>query len=416
MSIEKLTPEEALAGMISPTGRRNPYHWYDQIRAHGNLVQGKPGMLVAVGYAECARALRAAELHVQDEETFYYEFPQWRSHSSLRGFTNSMLYTNPPDHGRLRRLVTSAFSTGRMRALEPVIDRMADALIERLADLGAGGVPVDFMTEFAFRLPIGVIAEMLGVPVEDQVWVRDTSAKVMIALEGMQNADGLRLADEATDDLNAYFTDLIDYRRANPADDLLMALIEAHDGEGDQLTHGELLGNLVLLLTAGFDTTTHLIGHSLLHALEEPSYVERLCTDPTFTAGYVEECLRFEPPVQATSRWAVADVDVLGHHIPAGTKLLVVLAAGNRDPLRFPEPQRFDPYRTNIQPLTFAGGIHRCVGAPLARLEARMAMPKLFNRFPGLALAGEPTYRDRWLARGHNWLPVSIGERIVKAA
>jgi cytochrome P450 len=265
------------------------------------------------------------------------------------------------------------------------------------------------MTEFAFRLPVAVISDMLGVPEQDQVWFRKIAADIMIALEGINDADGLEPADVATDRLVDYFTPLIAERRRTPGDDVLSSLVRIHDSGNGLLGERALMGNLILLLSAGFDTTTHLMGHGLLQALRHPELADRLRLEPDLAAGYVEESLRFEPPVQATTRWAEEDVEILGHPVPAGTKVLVMLAAGNRDPRRFPNPGRFDPDRADIRPLSFAGGVHICVGAPLARLEAQVALPRILTRFPSLALAGTPTYRPRWLARGNDWLPVTVG-------
>ncbi|GII67494.1 cytochrome P450 [Sphaerisporangium krabiense] len=404
-----LGPAEIIAAMVAPEGRQNPYPFYEALRAHGNLLHVKPGLVVVVGYAECTRVLRDGRLEVQDDKNYDQIYPDWRSHSSLRGFTNSMLYTNPPDHGRMRRLVTSALTPRQVSGLRPTVERMSDKLLDRLAELGAGGAPVDLMAEFAFRLPVAVISELLGVPEDKQVWFRQVAADVMIALEGLTKPEELAIADRAMDDLAAYLNELIERRSAEPSDDLLSRLVQARDDDGDRLTHDELMGNLMLLLNAGFDTTTHLIGHGVLQALERPDFADRLRDEPGFPVGYVEETLRFEPPVQATSRWAPADVTIMDMEIPADTKLVVIMGAGNRDPLRFPEPDRFDPDRPDIQPLTFAAGIHYCVGAPLARMEAQIALPKLLRRFPHLAVAGEPSFRDRWLVRGHDYVPVTLG-------
>ncbi|MET8339888.1 cytochrome P450 [Streptosporangium canum] len=409
MTVYVMQPDEAIAAMVAPEGRLNPYPLYEAIRAHGDLVQVREGLIAAVGYAECSRALREPQFRVQDASSYDIVYPEWRSHSSLRGFTNSMLFTNPPDHARMRRLVTGAFTARRVAELRPAVERMTDQLLDRLAEIGADGSPMDLMNEFAFRLPVAVISEMLGVPEGDQVWFRAVAADVMIALEGLTTLSELARADAAVDELSAYLGELIDRRRRTPSDDLVSALVQVRDSDGDRLSQDELMGNLTLLLNAGFDTTTHLLGHGVLQALERPDFRARLCVDPDFTVNYVEETLRFEPPVQATSRWAGADVNLMGTEVPAGTKVLVLMAAGNRDPRRFPQPDRFDPDRPDIQPLSFAGGIHYCVGAPLARMEAQVALPMLLRRFPKLAVAGTPTFRARWLARGHNWLPVSIG-------
>ncbi|WP_079248683.1 cytochrome P450 [Streptomyces sp. MJM1172] len=409
MPVLEMTPDAALAAMVSPEGRQNPYPFYEAIRGHGNVVEVRPGLMAAVGYDECVKALREPRMRVQDAAAFDRTFPGWRDHSSLRHFTNSMLYTNPPAHIPMRRMVTEAFTVPRIAALRSTVERMTDELLERFAGLGAAGAPVDFMTEFAFRLPVAVISHMLGVPESDQVWFREIAADIMIALEGISDARELEPANAATDQLAEYFAPLIAERRRTPGDDVIGTLVRVHEEDSDRFNAHELIGNLLLLLSAGFDTTTHLLGHGLLQALRRPVLADRLRLEPELAAGYVEETLRVEPPVQATTRWATQDIDLLGHRVPAGTKLLVILAAGNRDPRRYERPELFDPDRRDIRPLSFAGGVHICVGAPLARLEAQIALPRVLTRFPRLALGGTPTYRPRWLARGNDWLPVTTG-------
>jgi cytochrome P450 len=403
-----MTPDKAVAALVTPAGRRNPYPLYERIREHGHLVRVKDGLSVAVGYEECARVLREPRLRVQDSASYDHVYPGWRSHSSLRGYTDSMLYRNPPDHSRMRRLVSGTFTHRRVTELRPAIAGMTGRLLDGMADLGADGSPVDFIASFASRLPIAVISALLGVPEEDQAWFRAVAADITVALEGITNPVGLARADAAMDDLAAYFTKLIGYRRRHPADDVLGDLAGVSDADQDRLSHDELVGNLMLMLTAGFETTSFLLGHSLLLAFEHPVFAARLRDDPGFAEGYVEEVLRFEPPVQATSRWAGADVDILGTAIASGTKVVVMLAAGNRDPRRFPSPGTFDPERENIQPLSFGGGGHFCLGAPLSRMEAQIALPMLLRRFPGLAAADDPVRRDTWVGRGLDRFPVTI--------
>ncbi len=406
MAESKMQPGEAVAAMVSPEGRLNPYPIYETIREHGNLVDVKPGVMAAVGYAECDRALREPLLRVQDGNSFDSVYPQWRGHSSLRGYTDSMLYRNEPSHARMRRLVNTGFTPRRVSGMRPAIEKMVARLLDHMADMASGGSPVDFIAEFASRLPIAVISELLGVPEEDHVWFREIAADLTLALEGITKVAGLEAADEAMDELSSYFDNLIDHRRRNPVDDMVSSLVQVHHTDGDRLNRDELLGNMMLLLTAGFETTTFLLGHALLLAFEHPEYAQRLRTEPGFSVGYVEELLRFEPPVQATTRWASADVNLLGKKVPAGTKLVVILAAGNRDPARFFQPDRFDPDRPDIQPLSFGAGGHFCLGSPLARMEAQIALPMLLNRFPGMTIAGTPVRRDTWVGRGLDHFPV----------
>jgi cytochrome P450 len=185
-------------------------------------------------------------------------------------------------------------------------------------------------------------------------------------------------------------------------------LVRAHETAGERLSRDEVVGNMMLMLTAGFETTSFLLGHALLLAVRRPELAARLRTEPGFATSYVEETLRFEPPVQATSRWADADVPVRGRTVPAGTKLVIILAAGNRDPRRFADPGRFDPDRPPFVPLSLGAGAHYCLGAPLSRMEAQIALPRLLRRFPALAPAGEPVRRDTWIGRGLDRFPVTL--------
>ena len=404
-----MLPTEALDALGTAEGRQNPYPFYEAIREHGNLVPLKKGRLVAVGYAECDKALREPKLHVQDGKSYDVIYPNWRRHSSIRAFTSSMLYSNPPQHGRLRGTVSFAFTPPRVQQLRSVIETMADSLLDRMADLGADGSPVDIIAEFASRLPIAVISGMLGFPAEDQVWFRDMASTVAVSTDGFTDPAALVKADQAMDELSAYFEELLAQRRREPADDLVTMLARIHDADGEKLSHEELMGNMMVLLTAGFETTSFLIGHGVMIALERNEYARRLRTEPPFSVGYVEEILRYEPPVHVTSRWASTDIELLGTPIPAGSKLILILAAGNRDPRRFSEANTFNPDRNDSQPLSFGAGGHFCLGAPLARLEAQIALPRLLRRFPNLYATETPTYRDRWVVRGLDTFPIAIG-------
>jgi cytochrome P450 len=406
---EMMEPREVVRALVSPEGRRNPYPLYERIRAHGNLVRVKRGLMVAVGYDECDQALREIQLRVQDGDSYDLIYPDWRSHSSLRGYINSMLYRNAPDHLRMRRLVSGAFTPRRVNALRPAVEQMTDRLLDRLAELGPGGAPVDFIAEFACRLPIVVISALLGVPENDQAWFRAVAADVTIALEGITSASRLASADTAIDELSEYFTALVEHRRRRPVDDMVSALAQARSAAGERLSRDELLGNMMLLLTAGFETTSFLLGHALLLALRYPEFGARLRDEPGFEVGYVEEVLRFEAPVQATSRWAATEVDLMSTTVPADTKVVVILGAGNRDPRRFSHADRFNPDRSDSAPLSFGVGAHFCLGAPLSRMEAQIALPRLLRRFPGIAAFGSPVRRDTWVGRGLERFPITLG-------
>jgi cytochrome P450 len=256
---------------------------------------------------------------------------------------------------------------------------------------------------------------MLGFDEDRLVWFRDLSSTIAVSTDGFGNPDALAAADSAMDELSDHFAEVITTKRGCPVADIVSGLVQLHDTDPAKLSHDELIGNMMLLLTAGFETTAFLTGDGVLAAIDNPEYADRLGTQP-FTATYVEEVLRFQPPVHVTSRWASADVTIFDQHIPEGSRVVVVLAAGNRDPRRYPDPNRFDPSRTNSQPLSFGGGIHFCLGAALARREAQIALPMLFRRFPEIALAGEASYRDRWVIRGLRTLPVTTGRAAPASA
>ncbi|GGS57761.1 MULTISPECIES: cytochrome P450 [Actinokineospora] len=411
-----MEPLAAFRALGTEEGRQDPYPLYEAIRAHGDLVPVKPGTFVAVGYRECARILRDPRLQVQDGTAFDRIYPDWRAHSSVRAFTDSMLYSNPPVHGRQRGTVNTEFTPQQVARLRPVIVETVAGLLDRVDDLGAGGSAVDLMDEFATRLPIAVVSAMLGFDEDRVTWFRDLATAIAVATDGFGDADALATADAAMDELAEHFEGLIARKRGCPAGDIVSSLVGLHDADSARLSHQELIGNMMLLLTAGFETTAFLTGDGALMAIANPGYAARLRTDDAFTERYVEEVLRVEPPVHVTSRWATEDLVMFGTRIPAGARVVVVLAAGNRDPRRYPDPGRFDPSRVRSQPLSFGGGIHFCLGAALARLEARIALPMLFRRFPGIALAGTATYRDRWVIRGLRTLPVTTGAEAAAIA
>jgi cytochrome P450 len=398
-------PLEIIRDLVGTPGRTDPYPRYEQLRAHGAVVGVRPGLMVVVGYPECDAALRDGRLRVQDSASYDAVYPDWREHPALRGYLDSMLYRNPPDHARMRRLVSGGFTPRRVTGLRPAIEQLTDRLLDQLAEVGGAVAAVDFITEFASRLPIAVISALLGVPEQDQAWFRRIAADVTIALEGITNQAALAVADEAMQDLGDYFVALIERRRPEPADDVVSALVHS---PAERLSQQELVGNMMLLLTAGFETTSFLLGHGLLLALQHRHHASRLRAEPGFAVGYVEETLRFEAPVQATSRWAATELALLGNPVPAGTKVVLILGAANRDPRRFAEPGRFDPDRGDIQPLSFGAGGHFCLGAPLSRMEAQIALPRLVRRFPKLALAGSPLRRDTWVGRGLDELAIRV--------
>ncbi|MFI6128942.1 cytochrome P450 [Micromonospora sp. NPDC051141] len=402
-------PADALALLMSPAGRVDPYPTYERLRAHGPVVQAGPVFYVVTGYAEADAILRDARFGVMDDALRDQFMPGWRESPAVLSISRSMLRTNPPDHSRMRRLAAGAFTPRRIAAMRGVVEAQADALVDAMLAAGRGGTPVDFMAAFAYPLPVGVICALLGVPAADRPLFRRWATDLTGVLEPEITPDELAVADRGAAELRAYFSDLVAARRRVPADDLTTALVQAHDADGERLSGDELLANLIVLLVAGFETTTNLLGNGLVALLGHPAAAAALREHPEFAPGFVDELLRYDSPVQLTSRMSTAPSRHGGVDLPPESWIIVMLGAANRDPGRFPEPARFDPWRPQVHPLSFGAGPHYCLGAALARLEAQVAFPLLLRRLPELALAGRPERRVRLTLRGFATLPVAPG-------
>jgi cytochrome P450 len=275
-----------------------------------------------------------------------------------------------------------------------------------MADRGGDGSAVDFMHDFAYLLPITVICELIGIPEADREGFRPVARDLAGVFE-INDLEMLPAINAAAVELLAYFTELAARRRADPRDDLLSDLL-AVSGSGDgRLTDAELLHNLTLLLVAGFETTTNLLGNGLQVILQDPAAGQAVTAGSVPAPAFVEEVLRFDSPVQLTSRIGY-DTSVGGVPVSPETGVTTLLGAGNRDPRRFSHPARFDPMRPDAGTLSFGGGAHFCIGAALARLEGVVAFPRLLSRFPKIAAAGEPTRRDTLVLRGFDALPVTV--------
>ncbi len=317
-----------------------------------------------------------------------------------------MLNADPPDHTRLRRLVQKAFTPGRVAALRPRIEAITAELLDAMAAGDSPDAAIDLITAFAFPLPMTVICELLGIPDGDREEFKTWS---QVILSSTATFDEYRAAGGA---MYTYFTALLADKRAAPADDLLSALITARDS-GDSLDEPELLAMIFLLLVAGHETTVNLIATGTLALLTHPAELSRLRADPALLPGAVEELLRYANPLNhATDRYAPESLEVGGVLIPAGEPVLVVTSSANRDPARFPDPDRLDVGRDASGHVAFGHGIHYCVGAPLARLEGEIAFGALLSRFPGLTLAVDPAtlrWRPSSLIHGLETLPVRLG-------
>jgi cytochrome P450 len=319
----------------------------------------------------------------------------------------TMLVMDPPDHTRVRKLVNKAFTPKRIAALRGRIEEIVDHQLDQLAEMAKSG-PADLIHDLAEPLPAIVIAELLGVPAEDHRQFRQWSSKLIAGLASPKLED--RVASGAAgQQILAYLSDIIAARRREPRDDLISAMIHAQE-ESDALSDEELLATSNLLLLAGHETTTNLIGNGVLALLREPDELERLRADPSLLPTAVEELLRFDGPVQATVRVALEDIEIDDHLIPEGALVLVNLGAANRDPEVFEDPDRLDVGRDPNPHVSFGFATHFCMGAPMARLEAQVAVGALIARFPKLVLADDaPEYRPNPILRGLKKLELSLG-------
>ncbi|HTU76165.1 MAG TPA: cytochrome P450 [Trebonia sp.] len=353
-------------------------------------------------------------------------YPGWEPGPLQAMFNLHMLNLDPPDHTRLRRLVQKAFTPGRVSALRPRVEEIATALLdatEAVAATSGDGV-VDLLDQFAFRLPITVICELLGVPVSDQDDFREWTSALLTSDPGPRE-DEERQQDRSRDAAHAmfdYFARLIEAKREAPGEDLLSALVSVRDsagngagdgaGSGDALTEGELYAMVFLLLVAGFETTVNLIASGTLALLTFPGEMARLRADPSLLPAAVEELLRYANPLNhATERFTVADLPLGDVVIPAGEWVTLVTSSANWDPARFADPGRLDLSRDAAGHVAFGHGIHYCLGAPLARLEGEVAFGLLLPRFPALSLAvppGELRWRSSSLFHGLAALPVRL--------
>ncbi|WP_084557947.1 cytochrome P450 [Couchioplanes caeruleus] len=382
------------------TGREDPYSRYRQLREISPLVRADDGALVVTRHADCVAVTRDPRLGHMPPHMLEFVSPNWENHPALRHLFTSILTINPPDHTRLRRLVSSSFTARRVQALQPRITEMVDDLLDRMTG------DVDFVEAFAFPLPVNVIGELLGIPEPDRAQFQGLVRDWTLVLETM-TSDVLKIADPAAATIREYLAGLTAERRRKPADDMISALVAAEE-DGEKLSEDELLTMAALLFAAGFETTTNLLANSVVALLRNPDQLALLRDDPGLAPSAVEELLRYDTPVQLLARVAWDDIELAGVPVSGGERIVAYLGAGNRDPERFPDPDHLDLTRQDNAPLSFGGGIHYCLGAPLARLEAQIALPALVNRFPKLDFAGDPGRRDSLAIRGYTTLPVSV--------
>jgi cytochrome P450 len=318
----------------------------------------------------------------------------------------SILNIDPPDHTRLRRLVSSVFTPKRIGDLRPLVVRLVDEHLDAAAAQGR----MDLIADLAFPLPFAVISEMMGMPVADRDQVREWSHTLVRILDFTIGPDEMRAALEAGEQMRRHLTEVIAWKRARPADDLLSALVRAEE-DGDVLSDTELLDQVMLLYIAGHETTVNLIGNGTWALLGHRRQLELWRDDPSLGPRAIDELLRFDSPVQLSRRIALTDIDVQGHPVPAGSFVLTSLGSANHDPAVFgPTADELDVRRPDpARHLAFGSGTHHCLGAALARLQGSEAIGRLIRRFPHIEATAEPAWSGRLVLRGMDSLPLALG-------
>ena len=398
-----------MAELSTPAGQANPYPIYFRLRQLGDTATGPDDSLIVTGYRACSALLREPRLRKDPGRLLTASgFPDWEQRPALQTMFTSILMINPPDHTRLRGLVSRVFTARRVAELRPAMEGVAERL---LADVEA---EVDFIEAVAFPFPVTVIGELLGVPAEDRPQFRELVNRWSMVLE-ILNPPTVDQADAAAQQIIGYFHDLIARRRAEPSDDLISAMVSAAAADDDAddehaISDDELVRLAALILAAGFETTTGLLANGLIALLDHPEQARRLREEPELSRPAVEELLRFDSPVQMIyGRTAVDDLVVGETKLRAGQRVITILGAANRDPQVFSAPDRLVLDRDQGAPLSFGAGIHHCLGAALARLEGQVMFPRLLRRFPELRLAGQPERRPGISIHSYATLPVTTG-------
>jgi cytochrome P450 len=320
---------------------------------------------------------------------------------------NAILEMEPPDHTRLRRLISTAFARGHVERLRPWVQDLARSLVDGLVERSGGDEPVDVLSGMAEQLPVDVIAELLGVPAVDRPLLRPWSNAIVKMYEYGRTTAIEDAAERAADEFVAYLRALTADRRRAPGDDLLSHLVSVRDTGGDRLTEDELVTTCILLLNAGHEATVNVSGNGLLALLEHPDQLQRLRDDPTLLPTAIEELMRFDSPLQLFERTAIEDVEIGGVTVPAGQKIAALLGSANRDPAVFAEPDTLDVGRSENPHISFGAGVHFCIGAPLARVELQATFGALLERTSRLEL-GRAERRPEFVIRGLRELPVVL--------
>ena len=377
----------------------DPYPALARLRDQAPLTWHEPtGQWLVLSFEHCNQVLRDRRLG----RLWTDKVPGERFEAFNSLHRNQMMENEPPDHTRLRSLVAKAFARGHVERLRPRVRALTEAMLDRV-DSGSG---FDLIADYAEPIPVAVIAELLGVPDEDQHLLRPWSAAIVAMYEYRRTAGVEERANVAAAEFADYMRGLAEARRAAPRDDLVSHLVAVED-EGRKLSGEELVASAILLLNAGHEASVNAFGNGVVALLERPDQLAAVRGDPALVEPAVEEMLRFDSPLQLFERTAREEVTVAGVTVPAGGKVAALLGAANRDPSAFDRADELGVTRRPNHHIAFGAGLHHCLGAPLARMELQISLPTLLRRFPRLALAGEPVRRQTFVLRGFESVPVT---------
>ena len=393
---------------LAPEFIRNPYPYYERLRTTDPMHLTPFGTFVASRHAEASLVMRDKRFGKDYvERTIRRYGPKIMEEPVFRSMSHWMLQQDQPDHTRLRGLVVKAFTARRVEDMRPRIQQIVDETLDRIIPQGK----MDLIEDFAFRLPVTIICDMLGIPEEHREVFYSSSRDGGRLLDPVPLTPAeIQQGNTANAMAAMYFQQLFELRRKTPGDDLITQLLQAEE-DGSKLSNEELTANIILLFGAGHETTVNLIGNGLLALYRNPEQLALLKANPPRLTNAIEEFLRYDSSVQLTGRVALEDIEDLGgKKIPKGESVLCLLGSANHDPAVYPDrPDRLDITRPNVKPLSFGGGIHFCLGAQLARIEAEIAISTLLRRLPDLRLddAVNPEWRPTFVLRGLKRLPAS---------
>ena len=383
----------------------DPYSVLAALRAQSPVHKNTDGTFVLTCYADIVQTYRDPMIWSSDKRATFK--PKFGNTPLFEHHTNSIVFIDPPDHTRIRRLFQSAFTRKALAAFVPRITSLVDEYLNRLEDQGQ----MEVVEEFSFCLPIEVVCDLLGVPRQDREFIRGWANAILTALEPTLVQKQLDDGNQAVVDFKQYLRDLIAYRRAHPHDaqdtEVLTILADA-EADGKRLTEIELLHQCIFMLNAGHETSTNMITHGIHEMLLNPDQIDLLSANPDLIEPMVEEVLRYQAPIQINNRRAKSDQILSGVTIPADTTVHMMINAANRDPVQFSNPDRFDITRRPNRHLSFGLGVHICAGNALARVEAQIAFQRLFRRFPKLALTIPAVIAPRLRFREVSSLHVSV--------